>query len=87
MQDEKTLEFLDKLKSIGHFNNNCDYSKVIYKTNHDKVLVIDKDLNSEHLLSPMKMISRNVKCGIRNSMIIFFTYNIYIFSCFNCIYE
>ena len=68
MQDEKTLVFLDKLKSIGHLNNNYDYSKVIYKTNHDKVLVIDKDLNSEHLLSPMKMISRNVKCGIRNAV-------------------
>ena len=39
--DSKTQEFLQKLKDIGHWNDDYDYSKVKYSLSSDKVIVID----------------------------------------------
>jgi superfamily II DNA or RNA helicase len=65
-QSQKTLEFLQKLKDIGHWNEDYDYSEVDYVDNTTKVIVFDKKYNSKHLIAPSKLILRNTLCGIRN---------------------
>ncbi|MDB4266781.1 hypothetical protein N9866_01880 [Flavobacteriaceae bacterium] len=64
--DRKTQEFLQKLKDIGHLNDDYDYSKVKYSLSSDKVIVIDKKFGSEHLITPQKLINKNTLCTIRN---------------------
>ena len=63
---EKTLEFLQKLKDKGYWNNNYDYSEVDYVNTENKIIVIDNKFNSKHLISPHKILSRNTKCSIIN---------------------
>ena len=64
--DNKTKEFLQKLKDSGHWNDNYDYSKVKYSSESDKVIIIDKKYGSEHLISRYKLLSKNVSCSITN---------------------
>jgi len=40
-QSQKTLEFLQKLKDKGHWNDDYDYSEVEYKSMKSHVIVID----------------------------------------------
>ena len=66
-QSQKTLEFLQKLKDKGHWNDDYDYSEVDFIKNTIKVLIRDKKIGSEHLIAPNKLISRNTSCGLRNA--------------------
>lgn len=68
IQSQKTLEFLKKLKDIGHWNDDYDYSEVDYIDNTTKIILFDKKYNSKHLISPSKLISRNTLCGVRNAI-------------------
>ena len=65
-QSEKTLEFLQKLKDKGYWNENYDYSEVEYTNNTNKIILIDKDWNSKHLISPGKILTNNTKCTFSN---------------------
>ena len=65
MQDEKTLEFLQKIKELGSWNKNYDYSKLVYKGIRNKVVVIDKKYNSKHLIWP-EQLKKGIECSIRN---------------------
>ena len=47
-QSPKTLEFLQKLKDSGNWNDDYDYSKVDYKTSGDRVKIINKSSNTIH---------------------------------------
>jgi|SaaInlStandDraft_1057018.scaffolds.fasta_scaffold06865_3 superfamily II DNA or RNA helicase len=67
-QSQKTLEFLQKLKDSGHWNDDYNYSEVAYVSAKDKVIVIDKKWNSRHRLSPDSMIRKGSKCILRNSI-------------------
>ncbi len=62
---DKTKEFLQKLKDSGHWNNDYDYSKVEYVKSNTKVIVIDKQFNTEHLITP-DLLLKGIKCGGRN---------------------
>lgn len=67
-QSQKTLEFLQKLKDSGHWNDDYDYSEVEYISAKNKVIVIDKKWNSRHRLSPDSILSKGAKCILRNSV-------------------
>ena len=67
-QSQKTLEFLQKLKDIGHWNEDYDYSRVDYVNNYEKVLILVKLISTEHLISPSKLITRNTKPSFINSI-------------------
>lgn len=58
MQDEKTLDFLQKLKDSGNWNELYDYSKVKYLNVNTKVLIID-DLGFEHSMIPKSLTKGN----------------------------
>jgi superfamily II DNA or RNA helicase len=63
---DKTKEFLQKLKDSGNWNEDYDYSKVVYEGSSTKlVLVIDKNYNTEHLINPNNLIL-GYKCSIFN---------------------
>ncbi len=66
MQDQKTLEFLQKLKDSGHWNDDYDYSKVVYVSAKEKVIIIYKPLDTKHLISPTEILINNTKCTISN---------------------
>ena len=66
MNDNKTLEFLDKLKDKGYLYPEYDYSKVEYKSVNDKVIIID-EYNLEHELSPGNLLNGN-KCCQKNAV-------------------
>jgi len=51
-QSQKTLEFLQKLKDKGHWNDDYDYSEVEYINNRTKVIVTKKDFNTKHEMNP-----------------------------------
>jgi len=65
-QSQKTLEFLQKLKDKGHWNDDYDYSEVEYINNSKKVIIIWKKYNTKHLMIPAELLKRNSGCGIRN---------------------
>ena len=67
-QSQKTLEFLQKLKDKGHWNDDYDYSEVDCIGSKDKIIVIDKSWKSKHLISPVSLLTRNTKCDLRNSI-------------------
>ena len=50
-QSKKTLEFLQKLKDSGHWNDDYDYSEVEYKSMKSHVIVIDKNYNTTYSIS------------------------------------
>jgi superfamily II DNA or RNA helicase len=62
---DNTKEFLQKLKDSGHWNDDYDYSKVEYINNSTKVIVIDKNNNTEHLIRPGDLL-RGSKCVGKN---------------------
>ena len=66
MDDNKTLEFLDKLKDKGYLYLEYDYSKVVYKSATDKVIIID-EYNLEHELLPSVLLS-GAKCVQKNAV-------------------
>ena len=67
-QSQKTVEFLQKLKDIGHWNDDYDYSEVDYLYAKSKIIIIDKSYNTRHLISASHLISRNAKCVISNAI-------------------
>ena len=50
IQSPKTLEFLQKLKDSGNWNDDYDYSKVNFIRTKTKIDVIKKDFNTIQLL-------------------------------------
>jgi hypothetical protein len=52
-QSQKTLEFLQKLKDSGHWNDEYDYSEVEYTGSKNRVVIINKlpsiKLNHRHI--------------------------------------
>ena len=67
-QSQKTVEFLQKLKDSGHWNEDYDYSEVDYLYAKSKIIIIDKSYNTRHLISASHLISRNAKCVISNAI-------------------
>lgn len=67
-QDKKTLDFLQKLKSSKYWDDEYDYSNVVYVSTNVKVIIIDKKYNSEHLITPSRLLSRGDKCCCRNAI-------------------
>ena len=63
---DKTEEFLQKLKDTNRWCDNYDYSKVDFKDNYTKVIVIDKNHGTEHLLRPYDIFDKGVKCSSVN---------------------
>ena len=51
-QSQKTLEFLQKLKDKGHWNDDYDYSEVEYKNAHTNIKII---CNKHGVFSPKPM--------------------------------
>lgn len=68
MVTDNTKEFLQKLKDSGNWSESCDYSKVEYIDSKTKITIIDKEFLTEHLISPMKLLSRGDKCCIKNAV-------------------
>jgi len=66
-QSQKTLEFLQKLKDKGHWNDDYDYSEVEYVNTGTKISVIDNEFNSRHLILP-KLLLTGTKCTISNAI-------------------
>lgn len=66
IQSPKTLEFLQKLKDSGNWNDEYDYSEVDYVNSITKIVIIDKKWNSKHLISPNKILSSNISCKLSN---------------------
>ncbi len=62
---DKTKEFLQKLRDSGNWNDNYDYSKVEYVNTNQKVVVIDKKFNTEHLITPYALLNKT-KCSSVN---------------------
>ena len=50
--DSKTKEFLQKLKDSGHWNDDYDYSGVVFSKKGNKVIVEDKLMNTKHSILP-----------------------------------
>ena len=69
-QSQKTLEFLQKLKDSGHWNDDYDYSELEFESfkTTPKVLIIDKTLNSRHYLNSTALFYRNALCVIENAI-------------------
>lgn len=66
-QSQKTLEFLQKLKDSGHWNDDYDYSEVEYIKTKEKVTVIKRDFKTKHLLFPGQIL-KGVKLFLRNAI-------------------
>lgn len=64
--DNKTKIFLDKLKKSGYWNNDYDYSKLIYTGIEEKVIVID-EFGFYHLISPYHLLQGN-RLTIQNAI-------------------
>ena len=66
-QSQKTLEFLQKLKDKGHWNDDYDYSEVEYKNAHTNIKII---CNKHGVFSPKPMSlikgSKCLKCSIND---------------------
>jgi superfamily II DNA or RNA helicase len=58
MTSDKTIQFLEKLKESGNYNNNYDYSKVNYVNNSTKIIIID-EYGFEHQMIPYSLLSGN----------------------------
>jgi superfamily II DNA or RNA helicase len=66
-QSKKTLEFLQKLKDSGHWNEDYDYSEVDYISTNKKIILIDKEYNSKHEIIP-KILLNGTRCTITNCL-------------------
>ena len=51
-QSQKTLEFLQKLKDKGHWNDDYDYSEVEYTGSKNRVVIINKLTKIRHMMRP-----------------------------------
>lgn len=63
---DKTQNFLKKLKESGNWNDDYDYSKVNFISYNQKVIIVDNNFNTEHLISPNNILNRGVKCNAKN---------------------
>ena len=66
-KSQKTLEFLQKLKDKGHWNDDYDYSEVEYINNRTKVIVTKKDFNTKHEMNPTSFLLGS-KLYLRNAV-------------------
>ncbi len=66
IQSHKTLEFLQKLKDSGNWNDEYDYSEVDFINTKTKIDVIKKDFNTIHSIFPSQLI-KGVKLFLRNA--------------------
>jgi hypothetical protein len=60
-QSQKTLEFLQKLKDKGYWNDDYDYSEVEYVGATKKIIIIDNRFNTRHLIQPSELLN-GAKC-------------------------
>ena len=67
-QSKKTLEFLQKLKDSGHWNDDHDYSEVEYINTNTGVILIDKKLKTKHIQNPYKILLRGGFTGFTNAL-------------------
>jgi len=67
-QSQKTLEFLQKLKDSGHWNDDYDYSEVEYINSYTPINIIDNKLNTQHIQSPSKILLRGISLGFVNAI-------------------
>ena len=51
-QSQKTLEFLQKLKDKGYWNDDFDYSEVEYTGSKNRVIILNKLTQTKHLMRP-----------------------------------
>ena len=65
IQSPKTLEFLQKLKDSGNWNNDYDYSELVFKGKTFRVCVVHKEFNTKHLFFPKDLLIGK-KCSTRN---------------------
>ena len=65
--DSKTKEFLQKIKDKGYWNDDYDYSNIVYKKNSSKEVVIDIKNSTKHLISP-KALLNGYSCNINNAI-------------------
>ena len=66
-QSQKTLEFLQKLKDKGHWNDDYDYSEVDFIKTKEKIILIRNDFKTKHLLYPGQLF-KGVKLFLRNAI-------------------
>jgi superfamily II DNA or RNA helicase len=66
-QSQKTLEFLQKLKDSGHWNEDYDYSEVDYVDKSKKVVIGNKKYKTKHLITPLSALS-GTRCIILNAI-------------------
>jgi len=66
--DSKTQEFLQKLKDSGNWNDDYDFSEAIYLNNSSPLIIIDKTLDTKHIQTPAKILSRGIFCGFTNAI-------------------
>jgi hypothetical protein len=57
-QSKKTLEFPQKLKDSGYWNDDYDYSEVDFIKNSERVLVIDTKIETKHLILPKLLLNQ-----------------------------
>jgi len=66
-QSQKTLEFLQKLKDKGHWNDDYDYSEVDYISKTNKVVIVNKKYKTKHLITPLSALN-GTQCRILNAI-------------------
>jgi len=66
-QSQKTIEFLQKLKDSGHWNDDYDYSEVDYINKRNKVVIVNKKYKTKHLITPLSALS-GTRCRILNAI-------------------
>ena len=65
-KDKRTTEeFLIELKESGNWNDDYDYSLVVYDGKMSKIIVLHKEFNTKHLFSPKDLL-KGKKCSTRN---------------------
>ena len=63
--DNKTKEFLQKLKDSGNWNDDYDYSELVFKGKTFRVCVVHKEFQTKHLFLPKNLLAGQ-KCSTRN---------------------
>ena len=64
---KKSLEFIEKLKSKRLYDENYDYSRIDYVNTKTKLIVIDNNYGTTHLITPESLMN-GVKCSIKNTL-------------------
>ena len=64
-QSQKTLEFLEKLKDKGHWNDDYNYTEVIYVNAKTPVILFNKLTRTRHKVNAYSLLTRNAKCVIQ----------------------